>query len=498
MTIRNNHGSLGGAMRRLQYYYKGKLTSVNLQGVFDSIPAAAATRRVGRRPRAMMRPQDGGVEIAETLQKQHKRLRSRFSEVSESTMLLAPSRVPHTTVIPTETVAVEGARSTDLNWARREYGLELVEEGRRGKVLLKAPSGNDAVATAFRASRALCEQRNVKAANPNFLRVVQRPGPSSSTTNQQWALDNDGHPGLIGADVHALAAWTITQGIEDVRVAVLDEGVDTLHSYLRDAVVEEADFVDGHTHARPDGDDAHGTACAGIICSQSDRVLGLAPGVLLVAARIAKSDSHGFWIFDDFATADAIDWCWDDAEADVLSNSWGGGPPSDVIANAFERARTRGRQGKGAVVLVAAGNDQAAIDFPGNLDGILTVGASNQWDERKTRSSRDGEDWWGSNYGDTLDLLAPGVNIRTTDIRGRRGYDTTLITGRFNGTSSATPHVAATAALILSIRPTLAENEGRTIINRTADPLATNGTWDRYVGHGRLNAYAALRAARRA
>ena len=161
------------------------------------------------------------------------------------------------------------------------------------------------------------------------------------------------------------------------------------------------------------------------------------------------------------------------------------------------QSRTRGRNGKGAVVVVAAGNDQRLVDFPGNLPNVLTVGASNQWDRRKTKTSRDGEYWWGSNYGPGLDIMAPGVKIPTTDIRGARGYDSTLVTPNFNGTSSACPHVAAAAGLILSIKPDLTEARIREVINETADPLASSQGWDRLTGNGRLNTYRALRAARR-
>lgn len=214
-----------------------------------------------------------------------------------------------------------------------------------------------------------------------------------------------------------------------------------------------------------------------------------------MAARIAKSDARGLWIFDDFQTADAIDWCWDDARADVLSNSWGGGPPAPVITRAFERARTNGRKGLGAVVVVAAGNEQGAIGFPGDLPNVLTVGASNQWDKRKTKSSRDGENWWGSNYGRALDLMAPGVKISTTDISGPRGYSTAQTINSFNGTSSATPFVAAAAGLMLSTRPALTEARVRRLLQRTAKPMSSGGRSTR-TGFGRLDAYAAVRAAR--
>jgi thermitase len=290
----------------------------------------------------------------------------------------------------------------------------------------------------------------------------------------------------------------LTTGSEELRVAVLDEGVDTQHPYLKPAVRAERDFVDGNPTAAPDADDAHGTACAGIVVSRGRNVKGLAHGVGLVAVRIAKGDGGQGWIFDDFNTADAIDWSWDDAKADVLSNSWGGGPPVDVITSAFARAKADGRAGKGAVVVIAAGNFQSAVSYPGTLPDVLTVGASNQWDERKTKASRDAESWWGSNYGPGLDLMAPGVSILTTDISGRRGYSTGPTTSTFNGTSAATPFAAAAAALVLSVNPLLTEAEVRQILIEHTDHIGTGRPgWNQYVGHGRLNAFNAMRAARR-
>jgi subtilisin family serine protease len=138
------------------------------------------------------------------------------------------------------------------------------------------------------------------------------------------------------------------------------------------------------------------------------------------------------------------------------------------------------------------------VDFPGTLPFVLTVGASNQWDKRKTRTSQDGEYWWGSNHGKGLDVMAPGVKIPTTDIRGQRGYGTSLFTPTFNGTSSAAPHAAAVAALIVSVRPDLKEDVIRGIITDTADSLSGSKAWNPETGHGRLNAYRALWTARRA
>lgn len=481
-------------MPKLSYYLGGKLQGFNFTGLQSSGPAVASSAK-GKGPRS---PRIAGPSVAETLHAQKKRLSYRFHDVSETQLLCSSGGGFGTMVVPTETIAIDGARMTEINWLSRKFGMEVVQEGRRGKVLLRSPEGGrQGVQMAFDVAQQTFKRGHVNACHPNFLRVVQRPAPSSGTAKKNWGIDNDGKPGIVGADAHGLAAWTITEGDDDIRVAILDEGVDTLHPWLRDAVVDEADFVDDNIHARPDGDDAHGTACAGIVVSRHSISRGLAPNVSLVAVRIAKSDNAGFWIFDDFDTADAIDWSWDDANADILSNSWGGGPAVDIITRAFERARTQGRGGKGSVIVIAAGNSQTEMDYPGNLPNMLTVGASNQWDERKTKHSKDGETWWGSNYGDSLDLLAPGVSISTTDIRGARGYSNTLHTGSFNGTSSSTPHVAAAAALVLSVKPKLKESDVRRIINETADPLTSGNKWNKFEGHGRLNTYAAIRLARR-
>ena len=78
--------------------------------------------------------------------------------------------------------------------------------------------------------------------------------------------------------------------------------------------------------------------------------------------------------------------------------------------------------------MFAAGNDNGPVNFPATIDEVLSVGASNQWDERKSPTSRDGENWWGSNFGKPLNLVAPGVRIATTDIHGPAGYCTSDFT----------------------------------------------------------------------
>jgi subtilisin family serine protease len=430
---------------------------------------------------------------------QNQRLGPLFQSTREADIGVVAPKPHEPIVLVTDTVVIDGARKPEIAWLRDKFGLEMLREGLRGKVLLKAPVGGDeGRKLVFEAAKTAVQRGHVAAAHPNFVRLVSKVKPSSAANQPLWNHDNTGNPGLAGSDVAAKAAWIITRGQPEIRVAVLDEGVDTDHPALKAAVAAEKDYVDGNPHARPDGDDAHGTACAGIIVSRDSTYPGLAPACSLVAVRIAKGDGKDAWVFDDFDTADAIDWAWDDAKADVLSCSWVlGALSADVITRAIDRALTKGRKGKGAVVVFAAGNDDGAVRFPGSLKQVITVGASNQWDERKSRTTKDGETWWGSNYGEPLDLIAPGVRIATTDIQGASGYSPGDFTLTFNGTSAATPHVAAAAALILALMPGLNEGAVSSVLNASTDRLTQSAGWDKFVGHGRLNMFSAVRLARR-
>jgi subtilisin family serine protease len=389
----------------------------------------------------------------------------------------APGATEPTVAFVTNTLIVEGARRDDLAAAQKR-GARVIDEGFDGKTLLETDSIDEVFALVQ-----LMLDREVGAVAPNFVRRVIRP--SASAPANAWAL----------AKIGVAEAWKITKGDADVRVAILDEGVDTKHRALKHAVVAERDFIGSNGNsAMPSNDDAHGTACAGIVVSSDKTYPGIAPNCSLIAARIAMDDGSGGWVFEDFKTADAIDWCWRQG-AGVLSNSWGGGPPSDPISRAFGRARTQGRNGRGAVVAIAAGNDQRPIDYPGSLPGYVTVGASNPKDERKTRTSSDGENW-GSNYGRTLHVLAPGVFIWTTDIAGAAGYEPGDFTKTFNGTSSATPHVAGAAALMLSVNPALSATDVRNLLRQTAKKIQGQTGFTVTHGWGRLDLGAAVKAAK--
>ena len=301
----------------------------------------------------------------------------------------------------------------------------------------------------------------------------------------------------------AVDAWKMQTGDAYITIAILDEGVDTQHEDLATAIAGAYDAAENDTFQEPNRWDGHGTACAGLaaaIHGNGKGIQGIGGGCSLFAVRIAYSETPGTsWVTKSSWIRRAIDWSWRNG-ADILSNSWGGGLPSNAIINAFARARNLGRNGKGCVIVAAAGNESRHVSFPANVEGILAVSASNEFDEFKTRSSQDGESWWGSNFGPEIAIAAPGVHNYTTDITGRDGYNTSPdghYMHNFNGTSSATPIVAGAAGLLLSANPSLTELQVRQLLTDTADKVGNlsyvNGRNDQ-MGYGRLNVLKAVQA----
>jgi subtilisin family serine protease len=380
-----------------------------------------------------------------------------------------------------------------------KHGLTQLRS-RDDKIVYRIPDGADVFAVA----EALTHEPGVRFAEPDFV-TIGRHIPSQVGAEAPPILSDP----LIRHQyamriTRAVDAWNIQSGDPSVKIAILDEGVDTQHPDLADAIVRTFDATDDDTFQDPNAWDGHGTCCAGLaaaIANNSVGIRGVGAGCSIIAVRIAYSQVRdGPWVTSNEKIARAISWSWQNG-ADVLSNSWGGGPPSNDIAEEFERARRRGRKGRGCVVVIAAGNDFGPVSFPGTLQNVLTVSASNEYDEAKTPTSRDGENWWGTNHGAEIDVAAPGVHNLTTDISGQNGYAGGDYQPKFNGTSSATPIVAGACALLLSANPDLRENQVRSIIQQTADKVGPYPYVDArndFFGNGRLNVLAAIQAARAA
>lgn len=352
---------------------------------------------------------------------------------------------------------------------------------------------------------------NYQWAEPDMLRLMKKLSTNDTYLNYQWSLDNTGsslqYNGTAGEDMEVYSAWTTTTGSSSIKVAILDEGVDLNHP---DLLANMLAGYDGHgiTAGDAENDDAHGTACAGIVAAVGNNNLGtagVAYGSKIIPVRIAYSNIDGDWVTSNSIIGTCITWAWQTAGADVLSNSWGGGGSSSLINDPITNAVTLGRGGLGAPVLFAAGNSNTGLIYPATQPDVISVAAMSMCGERKTPSSCDGEYWWGSCFGAGLDVAAPGVKIYASDISGADGYSSGDYTATFNGTSSATPNAAGVMALVLSANASLTEAQARAILESTCDKAGTysyvtdpaypNGTRCDDLGYGRVNAAAAVLAA---
>lgn len=314
----------------------------------------------------------------------------------------------------------------------------------------------------------------------------------------QWGLNNTGQAvpyggggtvGTPGADINAELAWDIQTGSSTLIVSIIDEGVDLSHPEFAGRLLPGYDYYDNDPDPSPVGDGAHGTACAGIAAAANDGVgvVGVSWNVQILPVRVLGPSGGS-----SSQVANGITFSADEG-ADVLSLSLGGTGFSSTMESAVNYAYATD-----AIILSAAGNDNSnntiTPHYPSDYANSISVGALSPCNDRKTPSTCDGETWWGSNYAGTLDFMAPGVRIYTTDISGSAGYTSTNYTSSFNGTSSACPFAAGVAALIRSENSSLTNDQVWDIMQTTCVDLGATG-YDEQTGYGRLDAYEALLSA---
>lgn len=326
--------------------------------------------------------------------------------------------------------------------------------------------------------------------HPNFIMKIEKHQTNDPIYPNQYYLNNTGQfGGTVGVDINAPQAWNVSTGLHKVRVAVIDDGVEN-HVDINGRVVQGYSPRNSNGFGAPINNGDHGQACAGIIGAtrnNNEGIAGINGCTEIVPINIFLGSESSADI------ANAIDWAWDDGQADVLSNSWGYTNPGtyfDNINQAIQRARTQGRNGKGSIVVFSSGNSNAAfsgVTFPANVSGVITVGAIDN----------DGNIWGYSSRGPEMDIVAPSGNtnqlgdVRTTDRTGTNGYVNGNYVNTFGGTSAACPQVAGAAALMLSINRSLTESQVSSILKASAIEMGT-GTFNNTYGHGRLDVEEAL------
>ncbi len=353
--------------------------------------------------------------------------------------------------------------------------------------------------TTIQTANLLFETGYFEFVEPNFI-FLTSIASIDPFFSQQWALKNTGQSGgTVGSDMKIEQAWQITEGRSDVKIAVIDNGVDLTHPDLAQNLLQGFngfDLSNNGSYSDP-STETHGTAVSGIIGAVKDNNLGIsgvAPKckILPIKAIIGIGTSD---ITTANACAAAIDWAWQNG-ADVISNSWTIGVGQSVIDNAILNAVTNGRGGLGCVLLFSTGNQSLPnIGYPSSNPNVLSVGSTNDMD---TKSSF-------SNYGSFIDLTAPGEEIYTLDLQGANGKNSTDFVSDFSGTSASCPFAAGVAALVLSVNRCLNYTQVKQVMELSCDKVSgecyngnnsnPNGSWNKFLGHGRVNAYNAVRFA---
>ncbi len=325
----------------------------------------------------------------------------------------------------------------------------------------------------------------------------------------QWPLDNTGQmypesysynhpPGTPDCDIDAPQAWSVSTGLSDIIIAVVDTGVYYDHRDLQNSRwVNEAElngstgvddddngYIDDiygydfyNDDGDPDDDHGHGTHCAGIIAAEPNNGLDIA-GICWNGKIMSLKflDRYGYGDIEDAVTAFyyAVE-----NGAEVISNSWGDDYASQTLRDAIDYANSQG-----VIVVAAAGNDNSDIIlYPAACENVISVAATNSNDQKAPFSS----------YGDLVDVAAPGVDIlslRPVDCyTGTRYNDFTSIA---SGSSMACPYVAGACALLLSANPTLSVDDVYELIVYTGDEI-DDGIC---LSDRRINIFNALNSAR--
>lgn len=383
-----------------------------------------------------------------------------------------PVRAEELVVIPR---SVAGASSLAQSLEARNGGqIQAIAIGLSGRVLLMhVPAGRE---DEFRAR--LAADPGVAAVSRNYeVHLDAAPlVPNDPSYPQQWGL----------AAVRAPEAWGDGARANGVTVAVIDSGADYGHPDLAASLLPGCTFVVVPSTCGPTDaadDNGHGTHVAGTIAALTNNavgVAGLAWGASVLPLKALDSTGTGSW----YAIADAIGYATNRTGVRVINMSLGSDPgfPPDPSEQAILQQMIDGARARGIVVVVASGNSGVNLDttpiYPASLPGVVAVTAVDQNGARPS---------W-ANYGTAVAVAAPGVGILSTLCAyNAQTQSCTHTYSTKSGTSMASPHVAALAALILARSPGLTPDGVAAVLKATATKLPDSST-----GAGRIDAAAAL------
>jgi serine protease len=354
--------------------------------------------------------------------------------------------------------------------------------------------------------KSLRQRDDVRYAEPNYIRKAFAT-PDDTFFNLQWHYEQIGLP----------RAWDVTTGSDQVIVAVVDSGVLTRHPDLKakltgtgyDFVSDvnsagdgdgiDADPDDPGDQANQDGSSSfHGTHVAGTIAAATQNKTGGAGAgwqTRVMAIRALGLNGQG----TDYDVAQGIRYAAGLSNdsgrvpappADIINLSLGGRTNSQLLAEAVQAARDQG-----VIIIAAAGNNASSQPtYPAANAGVVSVSAVDFAADLA----------FYSNYGDTIDVAAPGGDTSKDlnadgygdGILSTLGDDSSgtiqMVYGFYQGTSMATPHVASVAALMKAVQPALTPDDFDLLLDSGA--LTTAIGSEAFFGAGLIDAQKAVLA----
>jgi hypothetical protein len=281
---------------------------------------------------------------------------------------------------------------------------------------------------------------------------------------------------------------------ENVRVAVVDGGIDHRNVLFQDTPIEYFDSFRSNQPNPPRRTivNPHGTRCAGILAAVAP-ALGLCSGVHLVDCHSVHSTTGAP---DELAYSThmwrTFEWLLEQPGVRVVNISLSM-PPHARVTQALEQLARNGGGGQGVVICAASGNSGGGVAYPARIEEIiLAVGGCDLTGAPIVPASGLG---WANGQGSALDLLAPAIAVPTADLSTNLPHSSGWT--HFDRTSCATPIVSSVAAMCFATNPSLDADSVRRILRMTAGDGSTGEIrqWSDERGFGSVHAARAIEAA---
>nr|WP_255570138.1 S8 family peptidase [Cohnella sp. CFH 77786] len=351
-------------------------------------------------------------------------------------------------------------RSQDLLRLRKELDLTVVRHTKQTYVFRSRKHRTEPLMAYFK------KKWNPVYVEPHYLYLTNEAGSETEPAfvpndtlyaRYQWNLPQ----------IEAEQGWNWNRGNQNIVVAVVDTGVQSDHPDLQGRLVQGVNIVD--PSKPPEDDVGHGTHVAGIIAARvnnNEGVAGLTWFTKIMPVKALDSSGAG----STYSVAQGVIWAADHG-ANVINMSLGNYAQAQFLHDAIKYATA-----KGVIVVAASGNDNTdRPGYPAAYPEVLAVSATDPGGGKAEYS----------NYGDYIDVAAPGTSIASTYPGSRYAA--------LSGTSMACPHVSALASLVRAANPALSNAEVMNVIRSTAVDLGARGK-DNVFGYGQIDARNALQA----